>query len=280
MRSDEEIERLLENWLEDEAQPMPRDVLENALESVARSSQDGRRPTGPAWLRSRPMGLLAAAAVLILLVVAGRLAVDRIGSLPPTGSASPGEPQVWDPAADWRSAPNQMNPSADSYGNAGVWSYMRSPSATHDPRGYSLLPEYHVVDQNSQDWFEGAFVNLLVGRAKAQGIISMHPWTASAGVADRLNAILAWRSPYAGVVTITGEISARGEACPDPADGFLFFVDHGPQTLKTVSLVIGESATLDLRATVAPGESLYFILDGKANASCDASMLRVRIAHD
>ncbi len=40
MKSDEEIERLLEDWLADEAKPMPQPVLETVLDGVSRRSQD------------------------------------------------------------------------------------------------------------------------------------------------------------------------------------------------------------------------------------------------
>jgi hypothetical protein len=83
MRSDQEVERLLEDWLTDEAQPIPRDVLENALESVARTTQTRTRTLAWGWLRG-PTGAILAAAILILVIVAGGLTIDRIGSWLPS----------------------------------------------------------------------------------------------------------------------------------------------------------------------------------------------------
>lgn len=98
MRSDEEIERLLDDWLETEAQPIPHEVLESILEAVPRVPQDSRRHVRPFRFGSRPLGLLTAAAVLILVVVAGGLAVERFG---PAVSGSHGPPSGF--SGNWTS---------------------------------------------------------------------------------------------------------------------------------------------------------------------------------
>jgi hypothetical protein len=280
MRSDEEVERHLEEWLEEAAQPMPHEVLEGALEAVARTPQVGARGSAR-WLDSRPMTILTAAAVLLLIAVAGSLAVDRIGSLLPDPSTSARPTRVWDPAADWRSPPSQENPSADSYGNSGVWSYMRSQDARHEPVRYYLLPGFRVVDSNAQEWSERDYVNLFVARSESQGAIAMHPWSSGPEVTDRRNAILAWRSPITGSLTLRGHIAANATECPeDHPDGFTFFIDQWAQTIHAVTLSLGQSAALDLSLTVTAGDSLYFILDAGANAWCDSALLTLRIADE
>jgi hypothetical protein len=277
MRSDEEIERLLEEWLTDEARPMPHDVLENALEAVPRTSQENRRRPGPVWLRSRPMGLLATAAVLILLVVAGRLTVDLVGSLAPAQSASAGVPQTWDPAADFGLA-STRNPSRDQYGNPAVWSYLRTPGAEHDPASYFLLPDFAdpLPTFGGEAWYDSDYLNLLIGRRTADDILYLHPWSDGP---IRKDAILGWMSPISGEITVAGTVARAQHTCPVDAGDIIFSVDRGATSLKQLILGFAQNAKFSLTTSVAVGESLHFIVDPDADANCDLVELRLRISH-
>jgi len=280
MRHDEEIERLLEDWLEDEARPMPRDVLENALESVARTAQAGTRRRGYGWLSHRPMGVLAAATLLVLVVVAGGLAVDRFGALFPSESRGAGLVQVWDPVADWRSTPNQENPSRDSYGNPRVWSYMYGISSSHDPTDYLLMPNYEGIDAWNQPgmagtpnflgeaWNEPALINVFVGLGAANAAIYLHPGA---------YAVLAWTSPVAGEVTIDGVVARPQDPCSEPSGGLLFSVDRGSQTLRTIGLDNGQRSDFNLRTAVGIGDAVYFVVDADGDAVCDLTYLQLTI---
>jgi hypothetical protein len=48
-------------------------------------------------------------------------------------------PMSWSLANDFRAAPNETDPSSDSYGHPKVWSYLQSAGDSHDPTTYSLL---------------------------------------------------------------------------------------------------------------------------------------------
>jgi hypothetical protein len=272
MRSDQEIERQLEDWLEEEARPMPHEVLEGALEAVARTPQAGARHGGPRWLGSRPMGMLGAAAVLVLVVVAGGLAVDRIGSLFPTESGGAGTVQVWDPVADWRSAPDQQNPSPDSYGNPAVWSYLRSTSSRHEPTTYILMPN-HESDWPGflrEAWSEPAMTNVVVAVWPSDAVIYLHP---TSGV----HTILAWTSPVAGEVTIDGVVARPQNPCEEPSDGLIFSVDRSSDTLETIGLDLGQRTPFNLTTTVDIGDTVYFVADSDGDANCDLTQLQVTI---
>lgn len=285
MTSERDVERRVEEWLEDEARPMPHDVLEGALEAVTRTSQVGTRRFGPAWLSSRSMVVVAAATVLILVVVAGGLAVDRIGSLLPTESASAGPVQVWDPVADWLSAPNHQNPSPDSYGNPGVWSYMRSTSASHDPTNYLLMPNFegdhawnqpgmtNLPDFLGEAWNEPAMINEFVGLGAANAAIYLHPTPGA-------HAVLAWTSPVAGEVTIDGVVARPQDPCSSPGGGLLFSVDRGSETLRSIGLDHGQRAAFNLSTTVGRGDTVYFIVDPGADGLCDLTSLQVTITFE
>jgi hypothetical protein len=266
MRSDEEIERLLEDWLTDEAQPMPHDILESSLESVARTAQTGTRHSAVDWLRRTPMGIVAAVVVLILVVAAGGLALDRIGSWLPTESASAGQPQIWDPAADFRSAPNQVNPGPDSYGNPDVWSYMSS-LGTQDPGSYRLLPAF--TDGN---WNDPRFIFLQVW--KDRGGLALHPWEAEASVRY---AILGWKSPIAGEVTIRGTVALVDTACEHLGSGVTFSVERESQPMFVSDIPPGGIDDVEVTATVARGESIYFIVAPGIDSNCDWTLLKLTI---
>lgn len=280
MRSDEEIERLLDDWLEDEERPIPHEVLEGALEAVARSPQTGSRRVGPVWLSRGPMGVVAAAVVLVLVVAAGGLAVDRIGSWFPGESGSPGPVQVWDPVADWRGAPNQENPSSDSYGNPGVWSYMYGTSSLRSPGDYLLMPNYEgdrAWDQPGMSgtpnfvdeaWNEPALINVFVGLGPANAAIYLHPGAFG---------VLAWTSPVAGEVAIDGVVARPQDPCSDPGESLLFSVNRGSETLRTIGLDHGQREDFNLRTTLASGDTVYFVVDAGADAICDLTFLQLTI---
>ena len=224
------------------------------------------------------MVLTATAAVLVLIVVAGGLAVDRIGSLFPTESASTGARQIWDPSADLGIASKRQNPGPDSYGNLAVWSYLRSPGVEHNPASYFLLPDFanSLPEFGFEVWYDGDFGNLLVGWGANKDAIYLHPWSDGA---IRKHAILGWTSPISGPITIEGVIARAQHTCPEPAGSIFFSVDRGAESLKKIVLALGQSAKLSLTTSVSVGESLYFVVDAGADASCDGTELRLKIEY-
>jgi len=278
MRSDDEMERLLQDWLDDEARPMPHDVLESALEAVGRTSQENRRRAGPAWLGSRPASLLAVAAVLILVVLAGGLTANLVGSFGPIESASARIPQTWDPAADFDLASPRGNPGPDQHDNPAVWSYLRTPGAEHDPATYVLLPDFAdpLPTFGGTAWYEANYLNLLIGKRATSDALYMHPWSDGAITRD---AILGWTSPITGQVTVEGTVARAQHSCPVDAGDIIFSVERGMESLQRTVLGFAQNAQFSLTTSVTIGESLYFIVDADADASCDLTELRVTISH-
>lgn len=283
MRSDEEIEHLLAQWLDAEAQPMPRGVLEGTLESISRTAQVGGRWRGLTWSGSRPVGMVLAGALLVLVAVTGGLALDRFGFLFPAGSGQ-GPARVWDPAADWRRAPTQENPSRDAYGNAGVWRYMQSTSSnSQDLTRYVLLPNYEGIDAWNQAgmdgtspdlheaWNEPALTNAFVGLAEPEGkvpLIYLHP---------AVNVILGWTSPVHREITIEGVVARPQDPCAVPHGRLLFAIDRGSQALRSIVLDIGDESAFSLNTTVAVGDVVYFVVDADGDARCGLASLRLTI---
>ena len=265
MRSDEEIERLLEDWLEDEAQPIPRDVLEGTLESVARTPQVSPRGGGARWLRNGPFGMAVAAALVLLAVVTGVVIRDRIGSLPnPAPSGSSGPVLVWAQPVDFHAAPG-LNPGPDAHGNADVWSYLTGPTA-HAPATYELLPTF-----TGRQWTDPAFVNLHA--YEDRGLV-LHPYI-DGGQTRYI--ILGWTSPFSGEVRVTGVADMLQRTCPQPANGIRLTIDLGAQTLATDEVGAGSTVSFEATASVAAGDSIYFLVDPVGNSSCDSTALTVTI---
>jgi hypothetical protein len=263
MRSDAEIERQIEDWLEAEARAIPRDVLEDALEAVSRTSQEGSRSPAVAWLR-RPMGLLGAAAVLVLLVSAGALTVSRIGSFLPTQTPSGGPVQAWDPSIDLALRSGRLNPSPDSYGDPAVWSY-KSGALIHTPVAYELLPAF-VAPR----WSDPRFLNLSAN-LDATGVV-LSPWK---GPSSERFVMLAWKSPIDGSVSIRGTFALVDDLCT--GSGITFYVDHDADSLFESQIPTGGHDAFDLHATVARGESLYFVVGAGATSTCDSTLVTLTI---
>jgi len=269
-RSDDELERLLEDWLEDEAQPIPHEVLERSLESVARTPQVGSR-RGGSWFRSGPFGLAFSAALAVLVIVTGVLIRDRIGSLPtasvsvaPAPSASSVPLQAWAQPDDFHAAPG-LNPGPDAYGNTDVWSYLSGTSA-HAPSTYELLPTF-----SSNQWTDPGFVNLDI--YEDRGLV-LHPYV---GAEQTRYIILGWTSPISGRVTITGSADMLQRTCPQPPNGIVLTIDQGFHTLATEEVPAASTIPFEVTATVAAGDSIYFLVDPAGNSSCDSTALRLTI---
>jgi hypothetical protein len=271
MRSDEEIERLLEDWLLDEAKPMPQPLLEAVLDGVSRRSQD-QAPTTIhfGWL-TRPLATVAVVAALI--VVAISIAPNVIPQLQAvwrgaTGTAS-SETMHWDAMRQFREYPEQLNPAPDGYGHTMVFTYLRSSGPAHDPAQYVPLPDFER--QGLQRWYDPAFDGLFVGWAPADdGLLTMHPY---GGDVDGRAAIVAWRNPVDASLTLSGRVEVDGTC----GDGIIFSIEHGTRVFETFALPKGSRTFEHEVDPFQAGEVLYFIVEPGANSQCDTTRFNVII---
>ena len=278
-KSDRDIEGLLEDWLEDDARPMPQHVLESSLEAVARSNQTSAHGSlAGRWWSQKRLALALAGTAVLLVVVAGSTILGSLGGLfgPIPGFApddSPAEMLVWNPATEFQMPPDQKNPSPDGYGNPGVWSYLRSLTDSDDPTSYLLLPNFQSAPPH---WYERDLVNLIVGYDARPGVITLHGW--SDGIRDHNHdAILGWRSPVAGTIHLRGAVWSPTPSCGEPADGPTFTIQLDRSLVASYPLGLGGSKDLDLTVEVEAGQSLYFSNDPGLDARCDNIFLRLTI---
>jgi hypothetical protein len=173
----------------------------------------------------------------------------------------------WNAGTEFEKSPNNANPSRDRYGNT-TWFYLYSGTPKHDPADYHLLPFYTVFDVGTEQWHSIAETYGLSGVwvGGAWGHIAMRPGTP----ATDQNAILGWRSPLSGTVTLDATIQAFETWCTIPANGLRWSIDQGAATLRSGHLAVGETAVVtQLSTTVTTGEPLYVVIDAEGDATCD-----------
>ena len=276
MRSDEEIERLLEDWLLDEAKPMPQALLETVLDAAPRRTQERSRGASRFGWLTRPLAsaALAAGLILVAITIAPNVIHQLQAALPGATGTPSHEPMRWDAMLQFRAYPEQLNPAPDGYGHFMVFTYLRSSGPDHDPAQYVPLPEFEPPAserQGLQRWYDPAFEGLFVGWAPADdGLLTMHPY---GGGADGRAAIVAWRNPIDASLTLSGRVEVDGTC----GDGIIFSIEHGTRVFETFALPKG-SRTFELQVeTFQAGEVLYFIVDPGANSLCDTTRFNVII---
>ena len=270
MRSDEQIERLLQDWLLDEAQPMPQPLLETVLDGVSRRTQERRRTAGRfGWWLTRPLATVAVAAGLILVtIIIAPKVIPQLQAVWRGATGTPSsEPMHWDAMMQFREYPNQLNPAPDGYGHTMVFTYLRSSGPAHDPAQYVPLPEF----ERQGLWYDPEFDGLFVGWAPADdGLLTMHPY---GGGADGRAAIVAWRNPVDASLTLSGRVDVDGTC----GDGIIFSIEHGTRVFETFTLPKGSRTFEHVVETFQAGEVLYFIVDPGANSQCDTTRFNVII---
>jgi WD40-like Beta Propeller Repeat len=181
----------------------------------------------------------------------------------------------WDADDDFLFAPNNRNPSPDPWGDTS-WSYLYSDGFAHDPATYHLLPEYVSSDSNRQSWVLPDYVNLLVSGVRSPEALVLHPWGGRVAGVGR-DAVLAWRSPIDGQVTVTGSVQLPGLGECALGSGAIWSVDKGATVLQGGALPTAGSATFDVPVSVSRGESVYFVWDAGWDSLCDSGLLDLDI---
>lgn len=271
MRSDEEIERLLEDWLLDEAMPMPQPLLEEVLDAASRRPQERARAARRFGWLARPLAsaIVAAGLILVAILIAPKV-IPQLQAVWRGATGTPfGESMHWDAMLQFREYPDQLNPAPDGYGHFMVFTYLRSSGPTHDPAQYVPLPEFER--QGLQRWYDPAFDGLFVGWAPADdGLLTMHPY--GGGVEGRA-AIVAWRNPVDASFRLSGRVEVDGTC----GDGIIFSIEHGTRVFETFALPKGSRKFEHEVAPFQAGEVLYFIVDPGANSQCDNTRFNVII---
>ena len=180
------------------------------------------------------------AILVVLLGLANIISDQAFAQTPNGGTGSQATAQAscagWNLATEFRLSPDHANPNPDNCGNANVWHFMESSSLARDPTTYSLLPEF-ITDaffisgiQQWQDEFNcssscndklpAVGVNAtgtlqqVGGISWPAGVVRVHPM-------PQQLAIVGWRSPINGSVSIDGSFTDVDGSCGDGVPGSL-----------------------------------------------------------
>jgi len=198
------------------------------------------------------------------------------------------ERHSWNLAHDVLATSNEIS---FSQGANDVWYFLESASLIHDPFTYSRLPHYTVFCDFDPSAADGAAClgdaerDVVGNRLPAVGVnftnavlplftsvlpprsVLMHP-----GI-EKL-AIVAWKSPINGRVSVIGAFRDVDSVC---GDGVLWSIDKGGTTIRSGNLPNGGSERFSFVASVRKNQVLYFTVDPKAEYSCDGTNLQVII---
>ena len=213
-------------------------------------------------------------------------------SQPTVASATVGNVSCykWNPAVDFRVYPNQENPNRDSCGNKDVWHFMASIDRNRNPKTYFLLhsfTESHLGTVGWLRWFESDANSKWLGvyfydaESTSQwlrGHIYVHPESGQM-------AVIGWRSPINGTISIEGNVSDREATC---GDGVNWYVGHGSKELAAGSISNGGAQELVnglgsenlSRLSVKKDDFIYIVIDSKGDNRCDTTLIDLAISQE
>ncbi len=227
-----------------------------------------------------------------LCAAVGLSAMCLVSTTAYPGDENSRDENTWELPNDVLGTSNQIS---FNQGANGVWYFMESDSLAHDPLTYRFLPNFTApcsygtlgVQTGVECWanasdafhisnFEVPKVSLNAS-SRYQALPGETPYFPPNTLAQIPGpfslSIVAWQSPVDGDVKVTGAYTTL-QFC---ANGVLWSVDKGSNTLKSGVLLSG-SASFNLpRVRVKRGDVLYFTLDPDGNTNCDNTALQVTI---
>ena len=173
---------------------------------------------------------------------------------------------------DFSLAPQPENPGHDTYGNT-TWFYLYSLTPVHDPTQYRPLPEFHQIDSNNEQWNlgfrpDGSIQTPLVGTAS--GGLVFHPDR------DRF-AVLGWRSPYTGKITVELQLRFADPVVQAPSNGIVWSIDRGATSLQGALLTPGNQASGSMTVDINAGDTIYVVIDNNGDSNYDTTVGSFRV---
>ena len=194
-------------------------------------------------------------------------------------------PRVWNLASDFRLSPNQANPNPDQHGNTDTWSFRESATLTRNPAQYTLLPNFGGLC-SGQAWLSADTLPFI---ARSSGGPNACGWPAQTTMVAHPSstqlAVVAWKSPFTGTVSIGGSVTDWDSG---GGDGISWFVDRGTDSLASGQIANGGQqnlaagtggATLDSVA-VQVGQVIYLAIDPRTNDLNDTTAFSFTITEE
>jgi len=205
----------------------------------------------------------------------------------PTPAAALPAGTTWDLARDFRTFPNQANPSPDSLGNESVWSYLQGnpQSASSAPLPDFTSDKFHIsgleswwgttVSIDEADRLPAVGINASGKTAHYDditwpvGAVLMHPLT------DTPVAV-GWTTPITGNVITSG--TAKLAQQPNCGNGVGLSMWHDQQMIfRTVLSDLRSHDWSTGRIHVHKGERLYLVVDANGDFACDSTLIDMTI---
>lgn len=130
-----------------------------------------------------------------------------------------------------------------------------------------------MFDPNTQIWNRGLTpdgfnVTPLVGVASAE--MDFHP--------DRDHfAVLGWRSPYTGKVSLEMELRFPDPVVQAPSNGVIWSLEHDGSTLQSELLTPANQAHVAITLDVNTGDTLYLVIDNNEDSNYDTTFGEFRL---
>lgn len=269
-RSDADVERILEHWLEDHAAPLPARLGGELADVPAHHTQRGSRGRmAGAWQGWRAATTGVSAILVVTAIVAAPALIGELRSR--LGSAAPSAPPPATETYEWDALLNFLdrNPARDAYGHDVVWSYLYGHAGDPDPTRYLPLSAYQA--EPMPRWYQPTIEGLYLGTSPGGDLLQMHP---AAGGGEGRSPILAWRSPIDETsLTITGTVEVDGSC----GDGITFRVDHAGDTFRSIDLQSGRERFSIPVERLVRGGIIHFIVDPREDSRCDTTWVSILI---
>jgi hypothetical protein len=201
------------------------------------------------------------------------VAVDSAGNVSRVATAPFTVVGTWDATSDFPVLAPSENPAHDKYGNT-VWSYLYSGAPLYHTTLYPPPSPLSILNPGWQEWdlglrSDGSIVTPLVGWNNNRMIF--------APSRDRF-AVLGWRSPYAGQVSIELELLFPEPLVQAGSNGVVWSLDRGNAQLQTAVLTPTDpSARAQLTTQVAVGDIFYVTIDNRGDSNWDTIVGQFRV---
>lgn len=196
-----------------------------------------------------------------------------------TSSAWASTAQSWNLARD-------MYLMTESAPGGSPWSFLQNKTAVNTETNYTPFPSFSADQCNGNGvtcWRDTASGSAILSIKKSfvftgsgksftfkQGDVATHPGSNS-------QTIIRWASPITGNVNVLGRINDLHDAC---GDGVAWSLNKGDTVVRSGSLSNGGSAIIKADGVaVTPSDSLYLVVDKKADYQCDYTSLDLLITN-
>ncbi|QIH09501.1 MULTISPECIES: hypothetical protein [unclassified Pseudomonas] len=164
-----------------------------------------------------------------------------------------------------------------------TWTFMQNSSGVNKAENYVQLPYFKADSCSSlaatcwMDQVSGSHVSVHLKpyTYTANGTFSIAAGNVAFHPGQNSQTVIRWASPVVGEVNILGRVNSVHDSC---GDGVAWSLNLGDTVLQSGSLARGNGAVFSAsKVPVTKSSAIYFVLDKKANYTCDTSTIDMLI---